>query len=109
MKNKLKSMNLIKCLVAVVVALLVPVFLGGSSYLCLIAGFITIYIIGASGLDMLFGYSGQISMGHAAFYAIGGYGAGLMTKYLGIPMILSMFLAAAIAAAIGAIAGTSGF
>lgn len=103
MKNKSKSMNLIKCLVAVVVALLVPVFLGGSSYLCLIAGFITIYIIGASGLDMLFGYSGQISMGHAAFYAIGGYGAGLMTKYLGIPMILSMFLAAAIAAAIGAL------
>ncbi|MCD2493656.1 branched-chain amino acid ABC transporter permease [Lacrimispora sp. NSJ-141] len=103
MKNNLKSMKLIKCLIAVVIALLVPAALGGSSYLCLIASFVTIYIIGASGLDVLFGYSGQISMGHAAFYAIGGYGAGLMSKYLGIPLFISMFLAAAIAAVIGAL------
>ncbi|MCI8465229.1 MAG: branched-chain amino acid ABC transporter permease [Lachnospiraceae bacterium] len=103
MKKTGLSTNMLKCLIAVVVALLVPVILGGSSYLCLIASFVTIYIIGASGLDVLFGYSGQISMGHAAFYAIGGYGAGLMSKYLGIPLFISMFLAAALAAVIGAL------
>ena len=102
MKKKLTS-NMIKCLIAVVIALLIPAILGGSVYLCLIASFITIYIIGASGLDILFGYSGQISMGHAAFYAIGGYATGLMTKYLGIPYFLSMILAASLAAVIGAI------
>ncbi len=102
MKKKVSS-NAIKCLIAIVIALLVPAILGGSAYLCLIASFVTIYIIGASGLDILFGYSGQISMGHAAFYAIGGYATGLMTKYLGIPYIVSMILAASIAAVIGAI------
>ena len=103
MKNKKLSGNLLKCLVAVVVALLVPVLLGGSSYMCLVACFVTIYTISASGLDVLYGYSGQISMGHAAFYAIGGYGAGLLSEYLGIPLFISMFIAAAIAAMIGAL------
>lgn len=103
MKNTKLSKNFITCLIAIVIAALVPAILGGSSYMCLIASFITIYIIGASGLDVLFGYSGQISMGHAAYYAIGGYGAGLLTKYLGIPMIISMLLAALIAAGIGAL------
>ena len=96
MKNKKLSGNLLKCLIAVVVALLVPVLLGGSSYMCLVACFVTIYTISASGLDVLYGYSGQISMGHAAFYAIGGYGAGLLSEYLGIPLFISMFIAAAI-------------
>ena len=103
MNNLIKSKKLLGCLIAIVIAFLVPTFLGGASYLCLIACFVTIYVIGASGLDVLFGYSGQISMGHAAFYAIGGYGAGLLNKYLGIPMILAMILAAAIAALIGAL------
>ena len=102
MKKKVSS-NLIKSLIAIVIALLVPAMLGGSPYLCLIACFVTIYIIGASGLDILFGYSGQISMGHAAFYAIGGYGAGLLAKYCHVPYLIAMILAASIAAVIGAI------
>ena len=46
MKKKVSS-NLIKSLIAIVIALLVPAMLGGSPYLCLIACFVTIYIIGA--------------------------------------------------------------
>ncbi len=103
MKEKVRSNNLIKCLIAVVVALLVPAILGGSEYLCLIACFATIYIVAVSGLDVLFGYSGQISMGHAAFYAIGAYGAGILYKYLGVPQILAMLIASVIACGIGAL------
>ncbi|QNM06685.1 branched-chain amino acid ABC transporter permease [Qiania dongpingensis] len=103
MKEKIRSNNLIKCLIAVVVALLVPAILGFSEYLCLIACFATIYIVAVSGLDVLFGYSGQISMGHAAFYAIGAYGAGILYKHLGVPQIPAMLIASVIACGIGAL------
>jgi branched-chain amino acid transport system permease protein len=42
-----------------------------------------IVAIGALGLSVIFGISGQFSIGHAAFYGIGAYTAGLVTKSLG--------------------------
>lgn len=103
MKRRILQSNLFKCLVALIAAFLVPTALGGSSYLCMIAGYIAIHTIATSGLDILFGYSGQISMGHAAFYAIGSYGAGLLAQYCGIPLFFAMILAALIAALVGAL------
>ena len=67
-----------------------------------LACFFLLYTIAVSGLDILFGYSGQISMGHAAFYAIGAYGSVLLHEYLHLPVMLTMILAAVLAAAIGA-------
>src|SRR5512145_827689 len=37
------------------------------------------YTLVAAGLSLLMGYAGQISLGHAAFFAIGGYATGLLT------------------------------
>ncbi len=37
------------------------------------------YTLVAAGLSLLMGYAGQISLGHAAFFAIGGYAAGFLT------------------------------
>ncbi len=34
------------------------------------------YTLVAAGLSLLMGYAGQISLGHAAFFAIGGYASG---------------------------------
>lgn len=42
-----------------------------------------IMTIGALGLSVIFGISGQFSIGHAAFYGIGAYSAGLVTHSLG--------------------------
>ncbi|MDA8097273.1 MAG: branched-chain amino acid ABC transporter permease [Clostridia bacterium] len=42
-----------------------------------------IMTIGALGLSVIFGISGQFSIGHAAFFGIGAYSAGLVTKSLG--------------------------
>ncbi|MBU4533459.1 MAG: branched-chain amino acid ABC transporter permease [Eubacteriales bacterium] len=42
-----------------------------------------IMTIGALGLSIIFGISGQFSIGHAAFFGIGAYSAGLVTKSLG--------------------------
>ncbi|SDI34625.1 branched-chain amino acid ABC transporter permease [Proteiniclasticum ruminis] len=72
-------------------------------YLALILCFICINSIAVSGLDILFGYTGQVSFGHAGFYAIGAYGSTLLSMKLGIPVILSVILAALLATFFGMI------
>lgn len=86
-----------------ILLLLIPVFLRNFNYGILICGYIAIYVIAISGLDLVFGYCGQISMGHAAFFAIGAYGSAMMHNYLHIPAVITMVIAAVIAALIGAL------
>ncbi|TYO97339.1 branched-chain amino acid ABC transporter permease [Desulfallas thermosapovorans] len=52
-----------------------------------------IYVIGALGLSLIFGFTGQFSIGHAAFYGLGAYSAGLTGKMLGTGGIPSFLLA----------------
>ncbi|MGL5437692.1 MAG: branched-chain amino acid ABC transporter permease [Lachnospiraceae bacterium] len=87
------------------VLILLPFILQGigMSYQITICCFIAVYLIAVTGLDIVFGYCGQISMGHAAFYAIGAYGSAIMSDYLHLPILLTMILAAVIAAAVGAL------
>lgn len=75
----------------------------GNEYLVMICCIMLVYIIAVSGLDILFGYSGQISLGHAAFFVIGAYTSGLLNNYFGIPLILTIPLGAVLSAAIGAL------
>jgi len=53
------------------------------------------------GLNLLIGYGGQISLGHAGFYALGAYGSALLTGRLGVPPLAALVAAAA---AVGTIA-----
>jgi len=101
----LSKRNKISIGVAVAGSLLFPVamFVIGNTYMILIGCFIQLYLVAVSGLDVVFGYSGQISMGHAGFYAIGAYGSALLHNLYGIPVVLSMILAAVIAGLIGAL------
>ena len=69
----------------------------------LLANFAILYIIAVSGLDILFGYSGQISMGHAAFYCIGAYGSVLIHQFTGLPVIVTILMGTVIATLIGAL------
>jgi len=64
--------------------------------------YVAAYAIGILGLIVLTGASGQISLGHGAFFAIGGYAAALMAVKLGLPYWLSIPLAALSSAAVGA-------
>lgn len=89
-------------LLAVIAAILPLIMLAfGYSYGVLLCCLIEIYIIAVSGLDVCFGYSGQISIGHVAFYAIGAYTSGIVTNNLSLPPILSMILGAILAALVG--------
>jgi branched-chain amino acid transport system permease protein len=53
------------------------------------------------GLNLLIGYGGQISLGHAGFFALGGYGSAILTGRYGIPPVAAML---ASAAAVGGLA-----
>lgn len=80
-------------LVCLVVAIVVAYLLKGT-YPSLILCFICINTIAVTGLDLLFGYTGQVSFGHAGFYAIGAYTSSILSMKLGIPVAFSMIIAA---------------
>ncbi len=63
-----------------------------------LSNLIAIYVIVVLGLNLFIGYTGQISLGHAAFFAIGAYGSAIGTTTLGWsawPVMLLVALAAA--------------
>jgi ABC-type branched-chain amino acid transport system, permease component len=72
-------------------------------YLALVLCFICIYTIAVTGLDVLFGYTGQVSFGHAAFYAIGAYSSTLLAMNKGIPVWLTVILGSIISMVFGII------
>jgi branched-chain amino acid transport system permease protein len=65
------------------------------------------YVTAVAGLTYLIGLSGQISIGHGAFMAIGAYGAALLLLHLHWPLELVFAASAVIAAAAGAIIGVA--
>ena len=88
---------------ALIAAAAVLAFISKDQYLLTLFAFAGIYVIAVSGLDMLFGYSGQISMGHAAYYAIGAYTSALLSTKLGVPVFLSMIAAMVVSGIFGII------
>lgn len=62
-------------------------------------------VVGAVGLMIVTGFTGQISLGHAAFLAIGAYTAAALGTHLGIPFWLLVPAAGLAAAAVGVLVG----
>jgi branched-chain amino acid transport system permease protein len=69
------------------------------------ANMIGIYIIGAHGLNLLTGYTGQISLGHGAFMGVGAYTSGILFMKAGWPFWLSLPAAGLVTAGVGMIFG----
>lgn len=100
LKKNLSVKNIVILAVLLLPALLTAV---GFSYGILVCCFSFLYIIAVSGLDVDFGYCGQISMGHAAFFAIGAYGSAMLHYYFHLPVLLTMLIATLLATVIGAV------
>lgn len=64
-----------------------------------------VYAIGAIGLNLLIGYTGQVSLGHAFFMGVGGYMAAWLGDDHGIPLPVYLLAAAAAGAVLGAVIG----
>ncbi|MHB8138345.1 MAG: branched-chain amino acid ABC transporter permease [Smithellaceae bacterium] len=76
-----------------------------SPYLLYILNTIGILAIAAIGLNILVGYTGQISLGHGAFFGVGAYAAAILATRLGVPFYLSIPAAGLVTALIGMIFG----
>jgi ABC-type branched-subunit amino acid transport system ATPase component/ABC-type branched-subunit amino acid transport system permease subunit len=61
--------------------------------------------IAVMGLNILLGLSGQMSLGHAGFYALGAYGSALASLKLGLPVLASMALGVALSVLAGVLVG----
>jgi branched-chain amino acid transport system permease protein len=76
-----------------------------SAYWLHVLDDIGIAAIAAIGLNILVGYTGQISLGQAGFVAVGAYTAGLISIHSSLPPVAGLVAAAAVSAVIGAFFG----
>jgi branched-chain amino acid transport system permease protein len=89
--------------VALLFAVIVPLVL--HDYYLSIFNLVFIAIVGALGLNILVGYTGQISVGHAAFMSVGAYTAANLAVKLDLPFWITLPAGGLMAALIGAVVG----
>ncbi len=91
-----------------IIGLLVIIFtapLYFSNYWLGVFNLIGITLIAAIGLNILVGYCGQLSIGHAGFIAVGAYTAAILTNRLEMPFLVGLIGAGVVSGLIGIIFG----
>jgi len=76
-----------------------------SNYWLGVFNLIGITLIAAIGLNILVGYCGQLSIGHAGFIAVGAYTAAIITNRLELPFLVGLICAGLVAGLIGLVFG----
>jgi len=95
--------NLLALSVAGIAALLLfPVVVQNPYYLHLLET-IAIYAILLFGLDIVVGYTGQVSLGHAGLFGIGAYTAGVLVTKLATPLLVTLIASVGVTAVFGAV------
>ena len=109
MADKVIKKGIINILVAVIALLILLSPLVADDYLLgvLITILTSAYL--AQCWNLMSGYAGQFSFGHAAFFGLGAYTSSLLYVDFGISPILGMFAGAAVAAVVGLIIGFLSF
>ena len=90
-------------LVGVVFFAVIPLTL--SEYYLSVANLVFVAIVGALGLNILVGYTGQVSIGHGAFMSVGAYTAANLANRLESPWPVNLLAGGLMAAAVGAVVG----
>ncbi len=90
---------------AITALLLLLPWLIGSDYYLHIAIISLVFVILAASLDLLVGYSGLLSLGHAAFFGFGAYAAALLFLNFGCPLWITLFASGCFAAAVAWLLG----
>lgn len=89
---------------AILALLALPLVL--PRYFVYLASLILINAVVAIGLNLLSGFTNQLSFGHAGFLAIGAYTAALLTlRAAGVPVVLTLLVAGLLTAAVGVALG----
>jgi branched-chain amino acid transport system permease protein len=85
------------------IAILVLLPLGLSNYGWYILAVTMVYALVALSLNILTGMAGQISIGHAGFWALGAYACAIATTKFGVPFVIAIFAGGAVAGVFGAL------
>lgn len=100
-RNSRKRFSNIIIFAFIVLGTILPLCLGDQKYFLLLMCLAGIYIVATSGLDICFGYSGQISLGQAGFYAIGAYVSAMLSIYMKVPVPFAILIGSLAAALVG--------
>ena len=98
----MKPTHLVLAVAGIAALALFPVGVSNPYYIHLLET-IMIYAILLFGLDIVVGYTGQVSLGHAGLFGIGAYTAGVLVMKLGTPLVVTLIAAIGVTALFGAI------
>lgn len=90
-------------IVLLLILFTLPLYLG--NYWLGVANLIGITLVAAIGLNILVGYCGQLSIGHAGFIAVGAYTTAILTGKLELPFLVGLICAGIVAGIVGLIFG----
>ncbi len=74
-------------------AVVVAPWLGGNPYTLKLLTLFAIYILLATGMNIIWGLAGQISLGQNGLYAVGAYASGVLTAKLSVPALMAIPIA----------------
>jgi len=100
--NSAKPVKLAAAVLGLAALAIFPIASGNPYYIHLVET-IMIYAILLFGLDIVVGYTGQVSLGHAGLFGVGAYTAGVLFIKLGMPFYVTAPLAILVTAGFGAI------
>lgn len=99
-----KKMRIIIYIATLIIVIALPK-IGLSSYIIRVMTMIALYSLLGQSLNLITGYTGQVSIGHAGFCAIGGYTSALLNVTFGMNFVLSALCAMIVAGIFGFLLG----
>ncbi len=91
----------IRIWISLFLVLLITLPIWGNPYVIYLINLSCIAVVAALGLNLLIGYTGQISLGHSAFIAIGAYTTAILSSKVGLPFWACLLASGGITAAVG--------
>ena len=100
----LLEIRLLPALAVAAIVIILPYFFP-SAYYFRIGALVYIFALAVVGLNLLMGFAGQVSLGHAGFLGIGAYSVVIGPVYFGLPSWLCVFVGATVSGAVAFLVG----
>jgi branched-chain amino acid transport system permease protein len=100
----LLEIRLLPALAVAAIVIVLPYFFP-SAYYFRIGALVYIFALAVVGLNLLMGFAGQVSLGHAGFLGIGAYSVVIGPVYFGLPSWLCVFVGATVSGAVAFLVG----
>ena len=103
--KKVKTRTKIIIAITLLLAIVIPIFTRENRYYMDVFIMLGIYVILGASMNLLIGYSGQISLGTAGFYGIGAYASVLLVMKANMPFLVGLIFAVVLCFLIGYVLG----